>query len=246
LGGAGPTRRSENEPCHPCSSRNNYHWRVVCILRGSLKSGRPYVPRHCLSHGHWGPSYVLNGTHRGYRDCVCNIRMEDPASGIIYWTDCYGNRSSFINAQREVLVLDKVSIFVRRFVAIVGTLLGLCFFILIGGSIWVVMIVRAILKFSFVVFVSAVKTSGKVDSTGQQLLHNSISFFPTGLQIIISNFLGLWHGVIPATGTEVPKIDFPERILDLALAVLFWLIILLFLLGYISTFWMWFTHSIST
>ena len=101
MGGAGPTRRSENEPCHPCSSRNNYPWRVVCILRGSLKSGRPYVPRHCLSHGHCGPSYVLHSTHRGYRDCVCNLRMEDPASAIIYWTDCYDNRSSFLNMLRR-------------------------------------------------------------------------------------------------------------------------------------------------
>jgi hypothetical protein len=120
---------------------------------------------------------------------------------------------------------DTVSTGVRRAIAITGSLLALCIFTIVGDSLWVIMIVRAVPTFAFAVFVSAIKTSGHVDAARQKVLHDSISFFPTGLQIIATNFQMLWQGTIPPAAERVATIHYSERLLDIVLALIFSVVI---------------------
>jgi hypothetical protein len=118
--------------------------------------------------------------------------------------------------------MERASTLIRWIIATLGSLLALAIFVPLGGSLWIVALVRAIIAFAFSVFAAAIKTSSYVKPATLLALKKAVDFFPKGISTIITNFMAMGRGN-PTTGTVAElHIDYRELITNIILAAVFY------------------------
>jgi hypothetical protein len=127
--------------------------------------------------------------------------------------------------------MERASTLIRWTIATLGSLLALAIYVPLGGSLWIVALVRAIIAFAFAVFVAAIKTSSYVNPATLSALKKTVEFFPKGISAIITNFMAMGRGN-PTTATAAElHIDYRELATNIVLAAVFYAAIELHLHG---------------
>jgi hypothetical protein len=117
--------------------------------------------------------------------------------------------------------MERASTLIRWTIATLGSLLALAIYVPLGGALWLVALVRAIIAFAFAVFAAAIKTSSHVNPVTLFALKKAVEFFPKGISTIITNFLAMGRGN-PTTATVAElHIDYRELTTNAVLAAVF-------------------------
>ena len=117
--------------------------------------------------------------------------------------------------------MERATTLIRWTIATLGSLLALAIYVPLGGSLWIVALVRAIIAFAFAVFAAAIKTSSYVNPARLFALRRAVEFFPKGISTIITNFVAMGRGnPTTVTAAELP-IDYRELSTNIVLAAVF-------------------------
>jgi hypothetical protein len=118
--------------------------------------------------------------------------------------------------------MERASALIRWTIATFGSFLALAIYVPLGGSLWIVALVRAIIAFAFAVFVAAIKTSSYVNPATLSASKKAVESFPKGVSTIITNFMAMGRGS-PTTGTAAElHIDYRELTTNVVLAAVFY------------------------
>jgi hypothetical protein len=127
--------------------------------------------------------------------------------------------------------MERATTLIRWTVATLGSLLALAVYVPLGGALWIVALIRAMIAFAFAVFVAAIKTSSYVNPATLVALKKAVEIFPKGISTIITNFMALGRGN-PTTGTAAElRIDYRELSTNIVLAAVFYAAMELYLHG---------------
>jgi hypothetical protein len=127
--------------------------------------------------------------------------------------------------------MERATTLIRWTIATLGSLLALAIYVPLGGALWIVALVRAIIAFAFAVFMAAIKTSSHVNPATLFASKKTVEFFPKGISTIITNFMAMGRGN-PTTATAAElHIDYRELTINIVLAAVFYAAIELYFHG---------------
>lgn len=115
---------------------------------------------------------------------------------------------------------------IQKVVAILVAVLSFTVFIPVGGLFYIFLLVRATVSLTLSSFISAM-TGIAISANVQQLLHHSVSFFPTGLAIIWSASKAIWRG--ENFGSSERRSDSLTLLTNIILAILFFVVLTMIL-----------------
>ena len=118
--------------------------------------------------------------------------------------------------------MERASTLIRWTIATLGSLLALAIYVPLGGSLWFVALVRAIIAFAFAVFAAAIKTSSYVNPATLFALKKAVEFFPKGISTIITNFMAMGRGNPNTVTAAELHIDYRELTTNIVLAAVFY------------------------
>jgi hypothetical protein len=118
--------------------------------------------------------------------------------------------------------MERASTLIRWTIATLGSLLALAIFVPVGGSVWFVALVRAIISFAFAVFAAAIKTSSYVNPATLVALKKAVEFFPKGISTIITNFMAMGRGNPNTITAAELHVDYRELTTNIVLAAVFY------------------------
>jgi len=118
--------------------------------------------------------------------------------------------------------MERASTLIRWIIATLGSLLALAIFVPLGGSLWFVALVRAIIAFAFAVFAAAIRTSSYVNPATLFALKKAVEFFPKGISTIITNFMAMGRGNPNTVTAAELHIDYRELTTNIVLAAVFY------------------------
>lgn len=122
--------------------------------------------------------------------------------------------------------MDTAAKWVRRFVAIIVAVFSFAIFVPVGGFFYVFLLTRSTVSLTLASFLSAM-TGRPLAANIQGLLHHSVSFFPTGLEIIWAACRSIWLG--ESNGQRTAQFDAITLLTNVILAILFFVIVMAFL-----------------
>jgi hypothetical protein len=115
-----------------------------------------------------------------------------------------------------------VELWVRRAIAVLVAGLSLIIFGPVGGFFYVFLLTRATISLTLASFISAM-TGAPVSANVQRLLHQSVSFFPTGLKIISDVSSAIWRG--DNFGDSARRYDPASILTNVMLAIIFFVVL---------------------
>jgi len=118
--------------------------------------------------------------------------------------------------------MERASTLIRWTIATLGSLLALAIYVPLGGSLWLVALVRAIIAFAFAVFAAAIRTSSYVNPATLFALKKAVEFFPKGISTIITNFMAMGRGNPNTVTAAELRIDYRELTTNIVLAAVFY------------------------
>jgi hypothetical protein len=118
--------------------------------------------------------------------------------------------------------MERASTLIRWTIATLGSLLALAIFVPLGGSLWIVALIRAIIAFAFAVCAAAIKTSSYVNPATLMALKRAVEFFPKGIATIVANFMAMGRGNPTSVAAADLRIDYRELTINAILAAVFY------------------------
>jgi hypothetical protein len=93
----------------------------------------------------------------------------------------------------------------------------------VGGFFYIFLLARATISLTLASFISAM-TGAPVSANVQQLLHQSVSFFPTGLKIISDVSSAIWRG--ESFGSSEQRYDAAAILTNILLTIIFFVVLI--------------------
>jgi len=122
--------------------------------------------------------------------------------------------------------METAAKWIRRAVAVIVAIFSLLIFLPVGGFFYVFLLTRATISLTLASFLSAM-TGQVLSSNVEALLQQSVSFFPTGLNIIWEITQAIWDG--KTIGNVQQRVDTITLLTNIVLAILFFVVVMLIL-----------------